>query len=292
MPSLEGGGQLQRRDLEIIWRLFNCRFATLNHLAALYFTGSYEAAKKRIYILSQAGHIRSLPHRHNGVILFILAKRGFDVLREKGQLENYPSIDWRTLERRREITAAFIQHDVEAMDATVSLVLALRQLPNASTIEFSTWPFLNQFSVDYHIGYGRKEAMVKPDGFIHLRASKPNGLEDQTFFLELDRSTESLSILADKAMHYRAYYRSGGFAERSGDHPDAYRDHPFRVLMVCKSEARQDNAARRLLSINPPIKTMVWLTTLREIVQNPLGPIWVRPVEYRNRAGRVDGFSG
>jgi hypothetical protein len=167
------------------------------------------------------------------------------------------------------------------MDAVVALVSALRQQPNASTIDFSTWPFLNQFCVDYHIGYGRKEAMVKADGFIHLRADKPNSLEPHAFFLELDRSTESLSILADKAIHYRAYYRSGGFAERSGGHPDAYRTHPFRVLMVCKSEARCDNAARWLLSIDPPIKTMVWLTTLKEILLNPLGPIWVRPADYQ-----------
>jgi hypothetical protein len=154
-------------------------------------------------------------------------------------------------------------------------------VPSAPAIDFSTWPFLNQFSAEYHLGYGRKEAVVKPDGFIHLRADKPNGLEHHAFFLELDRSTESLSILADKALHYRAYYRSGGFAERSGDHPDAYRNHPFRVLMVCKSEARRDNAARRLLSIDPPIKTMVWLTTMPEVLNNPLEPIWSRPVDYQ-----------
>ena len=32
--------------------------------------------------------------------------------------------------------------------------------------------------------------------------------------------------------------------------------------------------------IDPPIKTMVWLTTMPEMLRDPLGPIWIRPVDY------------
>lgn len=42
-----------------------------------------------------------------------------------------------------------------------------------------------------------------------------------------------------------------------------------------------------LLSLTPPILTQVWLTTLEEIIANPLGPIWTRPIDCRHAAGSV-----
>ena len=40
--------------------------------------------------------------------------------------------------------------------------------------------------------------------------------------------------------------------------------------------------AERLLQNEPPALTMVWLTTFAEITADPLGAIWMRPLDYRN----------
>ncbi len=37
-----------------------------------------------------------------------------------------------------------------------------------------------------------------------------------------------------------------------------------------------------MLQINPPIYTQVMLTTLKELEENPMGAIWVRPIDYRD----------
>jgi hypothetical protein len=51
--------------------------------------------------------------------------------------------------------------------------------------------------------------------------------------------------------------------------------------MVLKSAERRNNAAERLAQNNPPILTLVWLTTLAEVTADPLGPIWIQPKDYR-----------
>ena len=66
-------------------------------------------------------------------------------------------------------------------------------------------------------------------------------------------------------------------AERS-----AYKEFPFRVLMVFKSAERRNNTAERLLQNNPPILTQACLATLAEVTANPLGAIWFSPADYRD----------
>jgi hypothetical protein len=51
--------------------------------------------------------------------------------------------------------------------------------------------------------------------------------------------------------------------------------------MVLPNEERRNNMAERLLQNDPPALTMVWLTTFAEIKVDPLGAIWMRPLEYR-----------
>ena len=77
--------------------------------------------------------------------------------------------------------------------------------------------------------------LVKPDGFIRIHeAEADDGLSEHTFFLELDRSTETLDTLVSRALCYLDYYKSGNFAVRNGGKPTAFREYPFRVLMVLR----------------------------------------------------------
>jgi hypothetical protein len=73
---------------------------------------------------------------------------------------------------------------------------------------------------------------------------------ENTFFVEVDRSTETQDALARGALCYLDYYRRGGLAEPFGHDPTQYKDFPFRVLMIFKTAERRNNAAERLLLQN------------------------------------------
>ena len=53
------------------------------------------------------------------------------------------------------------------------------------------------------------------------------------------------------------------------------------MLVVLGSDERRNNLAERLLQNNPPVLRRAWLTTYQEITTDPLGAIWMRPLEYR-----------
>lgn len=115
-------------------------------------------------------------------------------------------------------------------------------------------------------------------------------LSEHTFFLELDRSSETQEKLVARAGSYLDYYRSGGFAVRNGGTRADFKEYPFRVLMVFKTAERRNNTAERLLQNTPPILTHVWLSTFAEATSDALGPAWVRPIDYRDvtRGTRFD----
>jgi hypothetical protein len=124
---------------------------------------------------------------------------------------------------------------------------------------------------------------VRPDGFLRILERGRDGSPafEHKFFLEVDRSTESQWHLASQAACYRDYYQRGGFAERFGKRRDDYRDIPFRVLIAFRNAERRNNTAVRLLKAAPPFLTLTWLTTQTEIERDPLGAIWIRPIDYR-----------
>jgi hypothetical protein len=158
---------------------------------------------------------------------------------------------------------------------------AVREHPNLSITEFSTWPALYQFTARHTSPvHGRRELLVKPDGFIRIRERTTEGHFEHLFFLELDRSTESQEIVAQKAACYLDYYHSGGLALRFGNRRDNFKSFPFRVLMVFKTGKRQNNALERLIRNIPPILTQVWASTLVEAANSPLTAIWTRPKDY------------
>ena len=90
-----------------------------------------------------------------------------------------------------------------------------------------------------------------------------------------------METLALRAACYVDFYRSGGLAKREGRPAEAYKEFPFRVLLVLPSEERRDNVARRLRDMHPPILTQVWVTTYEYLIGNALGLIWRMPFGSR-----------
>ena len=145
---------------------------------------------------------------------------------------------------------------------------------------FSTWPLLSAFRTPAVSGHG--VSCVKPDGFVSIQQEDAEGVAEYNLYLEIDRGTESQTLLAERAVLYRTHYRAGGFAEWRGGTRERFEEYPFRVLMIFPTAERRNNTAERLLLLEPPIKTLVWSTTMPEIMSDPLGQVWLRPVDYQH----------
>lgn len=279
LGSKPEGIELQGRDLELLRGLYESRVMTLAHAATLYFDGKSEAAKKRVQKLKSAGFISERPRRVYEPSILALTRGGNDILGNHGLLSAYPPLTGTAVEKRARVSEMTLRHELEVMDVKVAVVAAIRQTDRFRVNEFSTWPLLSE------VRSARPDGIivtVKPDGFIRIGETNVTGnVFELTFFLEVDRSTETQDTVALKAACYRDYYRSGRFAAKNGlpqSQPDCA---PFRVLMVFRNAERRNNAAEGLLLLSPPILTQAWLTTFTEIATNPLGPIWVRPADYR-----------
>lgn len=273
---------MQERDAALLRGLFECRVMTTDHTAALYFDGKSEAAKKRLQKLKAAGFISERPRRAFEPSVLFLTRKGLLLLQEQGVLAEYPPFHLPTLDKRARVSDLTIRHELEVMDVKAAFHAAIRDVPTFTIAEFSTWPLLNEFTA-YRPGYHGAEVPVKPDGFIRIHETEADGGKfEHAFFFELDRSYEVQEKLLGKAVGYFEYYKSGGFAVRHGATRDDYKNYPFRVLMVFKTNERRNNTAKHLLQNTPPILTQVWLTTLAEVIADALGTIWIRPSEYRD----------
>ena len=278
--SKTGALQFQDRDFALLTGLFESRIMTVPHIAALYFEGKSEAAKKRLQKLKAVGLIGERERRVNEPSILFLTRKAFGELRDHGSLSEYPSLSSASLDRRVRVSDLTLRHELEVMDVKAAFHSAIAQSGQYFLERFNTWPLLYQFDA-LRPGHGGTEVLVKPDGFVRIHEKeRDGGLSEHTFFLEVDRSSETLNTLADRAGCYLDYYKSGAFAVRNGADRSAYKDYPFRVLMVFKTAERRNNTAERLLQNNPPIFRQVWLSTVEEVRSNPLSAIWFRPIDY------------
>jgi hypothetical protein len=279
--------ELQDRDADILRGLFDSRLMTLTHAAALHFDGRQESAKKRIQKLKAAGLIGERKRKVYEPSILFLTRQGHSLLNSRGHLSDYPQMTWPSLEKRLQVSDLTLQHELEVMDVKAAFGAAIQKKKAYTLAEFSTWPRLFEF---YASPDGRDQMLVKPDASVRIQETAGEELFEHTFFVEVDRSTETLDTLARKALCYLDYYRSGGLAVRAGRSKVEFKEFPFRVLMIFKSEERRDNVAKKLLVGTPPILTQVWLTTMTALIAEPLGPIWLRPLEYRRSDDRCHVF--
>jgi hypothetical protein len=283
-----GGLRIQERDVALLRGLFESRVMALAHVALGYFGGRPEAAKKRVQKLKAARLVRERPRMPYEPSVLVLTKAGFRFLGRHGHIADYPRIGEKAFEARADVSLLTIRHELEVASAKVAMMAAAARAPGLSLAEFSTWPRLFEFDVldpTGSGGYGGRPVRVKPDGFVRVREADAEGVAEHCFFLEVDRSTESLEVLARRAACYVAYYRSGGFAERMGGGRADYQGYPFRALFVFKTAARRNTAMARMAAGASPVRTQAWGTTQAEFAERPLGAIWVRPADAAGAAG-------
>ena len=269
--------RLQHRDYEVLRGLFECRMMTLAHATALYFGGKYDAASKRIQALKAAGYVGDRRSRVGEPSLLYLTKKAFDLLTLDGKLADYPKLTTEQFVKRSRIKESTLKHELSVMDVRTAITTAIAAGMTHRIDEFTTWPLLSEFTA-LHPNQRQKVA-VRPDGFLRLveSAGEPS---EYSFFLEVDRSNEVQQVLVEKALCYRDFYAKGGFALRCGGTAEEFKDHPLRVLVVLQNAERRNNLAERLMNCIPPVKFQTWLTTLDELLSNPVGRVWVCPLDY------------
>lgn len=273
--------EIQRRDLDLLVGLFESRVMTTAHAAALYFDGSGEAAKKRLQRLKAVGLVGERPRRAIEPAILFLGKRGFEELKRRGELSRYPHLSWPQLEKRARVSELTLRHELAVLDVKAAVCAAVAREPLRCVAEFSTWPALSEFMACP--APGQRPVLLKPDGFIRIDETEADGsLSESAYFLELDRSTETQERVALKAACYLDFYKRGGFAERVGLRRDQFKEAPYIVLIVFRNQERRNNCAERLLCGVVPVLTQTWLTTMSELLENPLGPIWLLPRDYRH----------
>jgi hypothetical protein len=281
MPSPAAyNAALTDRDLSLLRGLFESRVMTLSQVASIHFDGNAETAKKRVQKLKAAGYLAERPRRAYDRSVLFLGKRAFAALEEGGHLTDYPALAWTNLEKRARVSDMTLRHELDVMEFKAAVYRAIAKLDGLSVAEFSTWPLLYEFQASPN--EGPRTMAVRPDGFLRLHEREPRGdVSEHTFFLEVDRSTEVLDTLVTRARCYRDWYRRGGLAARHGRPHAEFEQFPFRVLVVVRNAERRNNLAERLLLLRPPILSQVWMTTFPEATTDPLGSIWVRPLDYR-----------
>lgn len=281
------------RDISILRTLLECRSMTMRHSSRIHFEGRFEAAKKQFRKLKALGYIGERVRRVNEPSVLFLTRKGIALLHAEGVLADYPPFALPALERRARGAESTLRHELAVMDVKAAFHEQIRVTPRFRIKEFTTWPALNEFQVSLSTK-GGKFLTVKPDGYIHVEARSDGQSEfdlEQRLFVEVDRSTEVLDTLALKAACYLEYLRSGGFAVRNGAQRSQFKDYPFRVLMILKNAERRNNIAARLVVGTPQILSFVCLTTHDEVVKDPLGSIWICPMDYRDavKGSRFEG---
>jgi len=247
---------------------------SLKHVTVIVFAGAYQVAAKRVQKLKAFRYIAEMPRRIGDSATLFLTAYGRQQLTRMAEVGNREPPTY--FRRRTVLKRMTLSHELEVMDAKAAILPALRKQTMWSLREFTTWSTLSQFRVDHLNG---TQTTVKPDGFLSLINGYGNIAD---FFLEIDRSNETQAILTAKCRAYRSHYSSGNFAVRAGHPRSAYRSHPFRVLVIVPSDERRNNLASQLCSLDRPIHSQVWLTTRTELLADPLGAIWICPLDYAN----------
>lgn len=281
---MRSGPELQDRDIQILRGLFESRLMTLEHVTQLYFDGKSEAAKKRVQTLKAMQVIAERPRRPYHPSILHLTKRAFTLLSERGVLKEYPQLSWHQLEDRARVSDLTLRHELDVLDVKTALCKSVATRKEYELIEFGTWPRLYEFKAaqpSRQDGLRRADVVIRPDGFMRLHEHGDDEVAEYFFFLEVDRSNEPRQTLALRAFGYQDFYRRGGLALRYGYKAEDYKQFAFRVLMVFPNIERRNNMAERLLQNIPPIVGLVWLSTQPELIKNALGPIWIRPGDYR-----------
>src|SRR5947207_6655676 len=106
--------QITDRDVALLRGMFESRIMTIAHAAALYFHGSFEAAKNRIQRLKRAGIVAERPRsRAYDPSILTLNTASLETLDRAGVFNDYPSIAPQSVQKRAHVSPFTIRHELD-----------------------------------------------------------------------------------------------------------------------------------------------------------------------------------
>jgi hypothetical protein len=102
-----------------------------------------------------------------------------------------------------------------------------------------------------------------PDSYFVLQTPKGRA----HFFLEVDRSQETLGVFKSKVLAYAAYHATGGYERR-------YGSKSMRVITVTTSKRRLDNLKQATEEVGG--KRRFWFSLLSDLTPETIlnNPVW------------------
>lgn len=265
-PMTWGNGiSIQPRDVEILSEIAESPACSRNHIALALFDGRYEAAKKRVQQLAKAGLVANNDRSLKGRSILRITQEGLEIV---GSLQSFDH------SKTQPISPRMHQHEKMLADVRFALKGAAKQA--GFDICFRTAPEETSFSV-FCADHGREET-VRPDALAELHR-ETDGYR-HTFFLEIDRSTETQGHLIHLGNQYRSLKKSRRFIGEA-NHPYDRTKVSFRVLLIVRSRQRMTNSGANFCRF-AGINTLVWITTIDEFLQDPFGAIWQCPVDFKD----------
>lgn len=257
---------IQPRDLALLADVFESRFTTVRHAAALHFDGRFEMARKRLAKLSRAGLLhRQAVRIAGGAVIFAFARPALDVLVRYGFLPAGSEASWTATLRKRfsGLSPLTLAHEVGLLDLKAALSNAVQTQAHLRLIDFGVWPAPHTFAVSVR----SRRVTVRPDGFIHLRSHSATAEpEDLRFYLEYDRGTETLRRIEAKVAGYLAHRRAKAFGRA------------FRVLFVIdtrEAHRRRENLTQALAAMG--VRRFALIATREAFLQSPLASMALGP---------------
>lgn len=220
--------RLSARDLSVLQALRKYRFLTSDQVGRLYFTNcSTQTSQTRnqnllLRRLFDHGLIRPLARRIGGyqggstVQIWYLTEAGYRLL-----TLNMPGEHKR--KRFSEPSPMFLEHTLSIAECVVQLTLICRNSHDLSLESVDTEPSCwRKYKTDGRVCY------LKPDIFVITSYEK----YEDSWFIEIDLSTESSSQIIDKCNAYLEYFYTGIEQKETGVFPI--------VAWVVKDSARKE----------------------------------------------------
>lgn len=244
--------QLSERDWAVLHDLARVRLLSVRQIQRLHFAdGSSLSRSRRARSLTQRLHdldlVTRLERRVGGVYagsaghIYGLTTSGQRLVSGTGPAGG------RRLRRPWEPSPFFTDHILGVSELYVSL----RELEADKRIEDlvfqaepACWRSWN--------GIGGEQLVLKPDAFARF----VHGDYEHSYFIELDRSTQSKGVIRRKGETYVEYYRSVIEQHRHGLFP--------RVLFLTLDKRRQEQIVEALAQLDPDDWQLFQATTIRQ----------------------------
>lgn len=274
---------LTERDLAILEALGRYRYLRTGQVSRLIFPDSktVQSARRRLKYLYHAGYIGRIQPMTDSALghaemAYFLEPAGAELLDD----DSLPRFS-----RKGMVKPLFLRHALDVSEFRINLEIAVGGLPDI-TLHRAVMDFELKSHTENAVGrrryrlfdevldpIGKRKLVVHPDMLFVLKAETMDGrVFQRLFFVEIDRGTEGLRVIADKLTGYHLYKREGVF-RKFGDFSD------FRVLLQTNSAKRAKNIHDLTGKFDGAVDA--WVVADRLVNEETIlhGLIWSKPKE-------------